>query len=499
MSTGFSTNDVLSAIWLGLEHILDPSAFLYMLLGIVISSTLVALPGIGSKTAIALLLPLAFSLEKFEAICLIVSIWAVSNTANSITSILFAIPGGSGSQATILDGYPMTKKGQASRALSASFAASALGGVSGAFVLAISIPWLHHLILFFGPPELFVLILFGITMVATISGENKIRGIIIGCLGLLFSTVGIDQATGTARYTYDTSSLMDGLGLIPVTIGLFAIPEIISLITATNTNNNANLLNHSAGIRQGIRDAVKNWWLIVRSSMIGVWIGIIPGLGSSVADWFAYGYAKNNEKGAKKSFGKGDVRGVIAVDAATNAKEGGSLIPTLAFGIPGSSTLALVFGALLVVGVKPGKEILSSNLDITFSFIWLLIISSLLTSILCMLFIKPLVKVTQVQTTLLVPGVFAFSVFGCLASANNTDDLFVMMVFGILGYLLKKNNWPVAPLILGLVLGAQAESYLWTSYQLYGWDFIFNPIAGTMFVILLLIPLWPTIRKWYER
>ena len=225
-------DDIWPAVVSGLVSILQPSAFMYMMLGIVISSTLVALPGIGSKTAIALLLPVAFTLEKFEAICLIVSVWAVSNTANSITSILFAVPGGSGSQATILDGYPMARNGEAARALAAAFTASALGGVFGAMVLALSLPILKPLVIMLGPPEFFVLILFGIAMVSTLSGKNKVKGLVIGLLGVLLAAVGVHLVSGIPRFTFGSLALMEGLSLIPVTIGLFAIPELIALVAS---------------------------------------------------------------------------------------------------------------------------------------------------------------------------------------------------------------------------------------------------------------------------
>lgn len=492
-------DDIWPAVVSGLVSILQPSAFMYMMLGIVISSTLVALPGIGSKTAIALLLPVAFTLEKFEAICLIVSVWAVSNTANSITSILFAVPGGSGSQATILDGYPMARNGEAARALAAAFTASALGGVFGAMVLALSLPILKPLVIMLGPPEFFVLILFGIAMVSTLSGKNKVKGLVIGLLGLLLATVGVHLVSGIPRFTFGSLALMEGLSLIPVTIGLFAIPELIALVASGSSISKMELNNLDSGRRQGIKDPFIHWWLVIRSSLVGVWVGMIPGLGSSVADWFAYGHARATEKGAEETFGTGDVRGVIAVDAATNAKEGGSLIPTLAFGIPGSSTLALVFGGLLIVGVKPGKDILTTNLDVTFSFIWLLIIASVITSVLCIIFIKPLAKATQIRPSLLVPVICALSVVGAFASSNSYYDVLIMAFFGVVGYWLRLHGWPRPPLLLGLVLGPEAERHLWTSYQLYDWEFIFRPITGSLLLLLMAILAWPTVKKFIRK
>ncbi len=477
----------------GLVGILHWKAFALMVAGIVISSTLVAMPGIGSKTAIALLLPVAFALNKFEAVALIVSIWAVSNTANSITAILFSVPGGGGSQATIMDGYPMARKGEAARALSAAFTASAIGGVIGALVLLVAIPVLRPLVLLLGPPEFFMLVMLGVAMVGALSGNAPVKGIIVGAFGLLVSMVGIHLITAFPRFTFDSIYLMEGVGLVPLTIGLFAIPEMIYLATKGSGISDVPLGNLRQGMAQGIRDVFKHWWLVMRCSILGVWVGIIPGLGSSVADWFAYGHAKQSCKGARETFGTGDVRGVIAVDSATNAKEGGSMIPTLAFGIPGSSTLALIFGGLIIVGVTPGREMLTTQLDVTFSIIWLLIIASVLTSILCLLFTRQLAMATKIRPTVLVPVILAMAVIGSFAASNQFEDVLVMLVFGTLGHFMRSAGWPRPPLLLGLVLGPLAERYMWTSYQIHGFGFLLQP--GVLVIAMLLLisvayPIW---------
>ncbi len=475
----------------GLLSILHWRAFLLMVVGIVISSTLVAMPGIGSKTAIALLLPFAFVLNKFEAITLIVSIWAVSNTANSITSILFGVPGGGGSQATIMDGYPMARRGEAVRALSASFTVSAVGGILGAMVLLVAIPVLRPLVLLLGPPEFFMLVMMGVAMVGVLSGKDPVKGIIVGALGLVVAMVGINLITGLPRYTFNNLYLMDGIRLVPLTIGLFAIPEVIYLAVRGSGISEVPLGNLREGMLQGFRDAYRNWWLVVRCSMVGVWIGIIPGLGSSVADWFAYGHAKQTCKGARESFGTGDVRGVIAVDSATNAKEGGALIPTLAFGIPGSSTLALIFGGLVVVGITPGRELLTTQLNVTFSIIWLLIIANVLTSVLCLIFTRQLAQVTMISPSVLVPLILAMAVVGSFADSKRFEDVLVMIAFGTLGYFMRASGWPRPPMLLGVVLGPLAERYLWTSVQLYGLWFLLRPGVLTIFAFLLLSLLYP--------
>lgn len=475
----------------GLLGILQWKAFLMMMFGIIISSTLVAMPGIGSKTAIALLLPIAFVLNQFEAICLIMSIWAVSNTANSITSILFSVPGGGGSQATIMDGYPMAKNGEAARALAAAFTASAVGGIIGAIVLFAAIPILRPLVLLLGPPEFFMLVMVGIAMVGALSGRAPVKGIIGGAFGLMISMVGVHMITGIHRFTFDQLFLVDGFKLIPVTIGLFAIPEIIYMGVKGTGISDLPLGDLGKGRRQGMKDVYIHWWLVVRSSFIGVWVGIIPGLGSAVADWFAYGSAKQTCPGARETFGKGDVRGVIAVDAATNAKEGGSLIPTLAFGIPGSSTLALIFGGLIIVGITPGRDMLTKDLHLTFSMIWLLIIGTVITSILCLLFTRQLAMATKLRPSLMIPCILAMAVIGSFAAASRFEDVLMMLAFGTIGYFMRAAGWPRPPLLLGLVLGPIAERYMWTSVQLYGAEFLLRPGVIIIFSVMVACLAYP--------
>ena len=483
----------------GLMGILQWKAFLLMMFGIVVSSTLVAMPGIGSKTAIALLLPVAFVLNQFEAICLIMSIWAVSNTANSITSILFSVPGGGGSQATIMDGYPMAKNGEAARALAAAFTSSAIGGIVGAIVLLVAIPILRPLVLLLGPPEFFMLVMVGVAMVGALSGTAPAKGIIAGCFGLVISMVGVHMTTGLHRFTFDQLFLIDGFKLIPVTIGLFAIPEIIYMGVKGTGISDLPLGDLGKGRRQGIKDVFTHWWLVLRSSLIGVWVGIIPGLGSSVADWFAYGSAKQTCVGARETFGKGDVRGVIAVDAATNAKEGGSLIPTLAFGIPGSSTLALIFGGLIIVGITPGRDMLTKDLHLTFSMIWLLIIATIITSILCLAFTRQLAMATKLRPSLMIPVILAMAVIGSFAASSRFEDVLIMLAFGTLGYFMRSAGWPRPPLLLGLVLGPIAERHMWTSVQLYGADFLLRPGVIIILTILIACLLYPAIQDKYFR
>lgn len=479
-----------AALLEGLYYILTPTAMFYLFVGVLISSTVVALPGIDTKTALALSIPVVFTLDTYEAVALIIGIWGVSNTANSITSILFAIPGGVGSQATILDGYPMSQQGQSGRALAASFTSSALGGIFGVGVLFLSIPIMQTMILLLGSAEMFLIIMLGIGIVGYLSGKNnRLEGIIVGTIGLLVGTVGIHVTTGSYRFTFDIAYMMDGFSLIPVTIGLFAIPELITLVATNSSIDRTNSVSNTTDRFQGVKDTFTEWKLVIKSSIIGTWIGIIPGLGGAVADWIAYGFAKKTEPGADKTFGKGDVRGVIAIDAATNAKEGGSLIPTLAFGIPGSPTTALVLTAFTVVGIVPGKDVLDDRLYLLYSMIWLLLIATVFTSVLLYFLIQPMSKLTKLNPEILVPFLCIFCVLGTFSINNSFWDCLVMLGFTGLGYWFKLHAWPRSPLLIGMLLGPDAERYLSTSVQLHGWDFFITP-SYLVIIAFVICMIW---------
>ena len=274
--------------------------------------------------------------DPLLVIALLVGMDAVGNTASAFTSILISVPGSTGSQATILDGHPMAKNGEGARALSASFVASLLGGIFGALVLFASLPVLRPLVLSFSSPEFFILTIWGVSMVGILSGNAPIKGLLGGILGVLISTVGLDAKSGVERYAFNISYFWEGIDLVLVALGIFAIPEVIDL--AGRKGAIAKAEEFGRGYVQGIKDVFIHWWLLIRTSIIGVWVGFLPGLGSSVADWFAYAHAVQTEKN-RENFGKGDVRGVIASEGSNNAKEGGDYIPTLAFGIPGGTSI----------------------------------------------------------------------------------------------------------------------------------------------------------------
>ena len=480
---------MLEAAMEGLAGVLQPQALTFMCLGVLIGSLVGFLPGIGGPSTLAIMLPFVMTMQDpMLVIALLVGMDAVGNTASAFTSILISVPGSSGSQATILDGHPMAKNGEAARALSASFVASLLGGLFGAVVLFASLPVLRPLVLSFSSPEFFILTLWGISMVGILSGNAPIKGILAGILGVLIATVGLDAKSGIERFSFNVAYFWEGIDLVLVALGIFGIPEVIDLAGRKGAIAKAAEFGH--GYLQGILDCFRHWWLLLRTSVIGAWVGFLPGLGSSVADWFAYAHAVQTEKN-RENFGKGDVRGVIASEGSNNAKEGGDYIPTLAFGIPGGTSTALVLTAFVAVGIKPGPDMLTSQLNLTFAVIWTLVIANILATAICMLFAKPIAKVCFLPFYAIVPPIVAFIVIGAFAANFHSYDLTALMLFSLLGFFMRRHGWPRAPLVLGVVLGEKMELYLWLSYTRYGFEWLTRPTVIVLILLLVASIVYP--------
>jgi len=382
----------------------------------------------------------------------------------------------------------MAKNGEAAMALSASFVASLLGGLFGAVVLFASLPVLRPMVLSFSSPEFFILTLWGISMVGILSGNAPIKGILAGILGVLIATVGLDAKSGIERFSFNVAYFWEGIDLVLVALGIFGIPEVIDLAGRKGAIAKAAEFGH--GYLQGILDCFRHWWLLVRTSAIGAWVGFLPGLGSSVADWFAYAHAVQTEKN-RENFGKGDVRGVIASEGSNNAKEGGDYIPTLAFRIPGGTSTALVLTAFVAVGIKPGPDMLTSQLNLTFAVIWTLVIANVLATAICMLFAKPIAKVCFLPFYAIVPPIVAFIVIGAFAANFHSYDLTALMLFSLLGFFMRRHGWPRAPLVLGVVLGDKMELYLWLSYTRYGFEWLTRPTVIVLILLLVASIVYP--------
>jgi TctA family transporter len=335
--------------------------------------------------------------------------------------------------------------------------------------------------------------LLGLTMVGSLSGRSVLKGMTAAGLGLLLSQIGYAEQMAIPRYWLNTTYLLDGLPLVPVVLGLFSIPELVALAVTNRSISDVPRERISGGIMMGVKDCFIHWWLLLRSSVIGIYIGILPALGATIADWVAYGHAVQSAKD-KSQFGKGDVRGVIAPETANNSVKGGDLIPTVAFGIPGSAAMAILLGAFLIQGLTPGPEMLTTKLPITFSMMWTLILANIIGAILLMAWANQLQKIIFIPANLILPGITFFVLIGAWTAGNNIGDWITLLVFGAVGLIMKRAGWPRAPLVLGFILGRIMENSLHISMKAYGMSWIFRPIC-LLILAAIVITIFYAVRS----
>lgn len=471
--------------------LLTPEVLLYIVIGVAFTTGVVIIPGLGGMFALAILLPFVFRMDPITGIAFLMAMNVVNGTGNTITSILFGIPGSASGVASTFDGFPMTQRGEGIRAVSAGLTASTLGGLIGAVILALSLPVLRPIVLAFRSPEFFALILVAIVFMAFVAGKDPLRGLISGGLGLLLSFVGLEISTGTQRYTFGQLYLWDGLALVPVLLGLYALAEMMSLMQRGGAI--AQRHSHASPARQllqGMADNVKHFKAVLQSSIAGLWVGLAPGLGDAAAQFIGYSQVARTSKN-RDQFGKGAVEGVIAADAATNSKEGGALIPTLAFGIPGSSSMAIIIAAFLAFGIQPGPEMLTTNVEIVWMIIWIMVIANLLAAALCMGLTPLIAKVTSLRASLIVAPILILSMFGAYSTNNNFLDIVVLFAFGVVGYLLKEFGYSRPIFLIGFVLGEVLEQHYLLSMRIFGLDFLRRPIVLFLGVVLVVVVLGP--------
>jgi len=468
--------EALLSAWVA---IFTPTAMLFLVGGVLMGLALGAIPGLGGVIGLTLLIPFVYDLGPVPAMALLIGMAAVTTTSDSIPAILFGIPGTVAAQATILDGLPMTRKGEAARALGASFSASAIGGVLGAVVLFASIPIVRPLVLEFRSPEFFMLSMLGISMVAVLSQGALAKGLAAGGIGLMLATIGQDPLTGTFRYVFDTDYLWEGLPLVAVALGIFAIPELIDMVLAGGAlglgADDTAAMRNARQKWQGVGDTFRDWWGVLRSSTLGVFVGLIPGLGSTVVDWFAYGLAKQTSRNPER-FGTGDVRGVIAVDAAANAKEGGALVTTISFGVPGSVTMALMLSAFQIQGLIPGPLMLTTQVGATLTLVWGLVLANIIGAAICFAFVTQIARIATLNVQRIFPVLMVVIFLGAFQGRQGIGDLIVLVGLGFVAWVMKRNGWPRPPLMLGFILGEKIQDTLFLSIERYGNDWILEPL-----------------------
>jgi len=473
---------MLEAIQSASGEIFTLSRLGWLFSGVLLGMLIGVIPGLSGRVGLAILLPFVVKMDPASALVLIVGIHAITNTSDTIPAVLFGVPGTTGATATIMDGHPMARKGEVERAFGAAFISSAVGGLIGAFTILATIPILRPLILTFGNAEFFMTAILAIAMVAVLTGGAPLKGLIAGAMGLLIGMIGEAPQTAFQRWTFDVLYLWDGLPLVPVALGLFAIPEIIDMtLGGTKIAPEVSTANRTTRW-QGVMDVWHNGWLVLRSSLLGTWIGILPGMGSTTAIWLAYGHAVQSSKD-RENFSKGDVRGVIAPEAANNASDAGDFVLTLAFGVPGSTTMALILAALLLLGLTPGPKMLTDHLDLTLVIVWSLVLANLIATGLCFAFARQLARITRLPVHSLFPVLIVVIFVAAYQTTADWGDLVALLGFALLGIAMKRLEWPRPPLIVGIVLQRLAETYFFLTTKLYGASWITRPLVLLLFTL----------------
>ena len=455
---------------------------LYMLLGVLVGLVVGILPGLGGIAGMAILLPFIYGMEPVSALGMLIGLVAVIPTGDTFTSVMMGIPGSSASQATVLDGFPLAKKGEAARALSAAFFSSMLGGLFGALVLTMAILVARPLILLFSSAELFMMAVFGLSMVAVLAGKNLAKGVAAAGLGLIIGSIGDAPATGEFRMTLGIDYLYDGVPLVVVAMGMFAVPEIIDLLKRGKAIAETYALG--GGWAKGFLDVLRNPGLVLRCSGIGCVVGALPGLGGSVVDWIAYSHVLQTTRD-RSNFGKGEIRGVIAPESANNACQGGALIPTLLFGIPGSGSMAVFLGGMILIGIQPGVTMVDTRLDLTYAIIWSLALANVFGAGICALLARQVARLTALPFVYLAPFMIMIILFAAYQATRSVADLVALVVMGLLGVYLRRFGWPRPALLIGFVLAPGAETYLYQAVQFYDWAWIVRP--GVLIILAITV------------
>ncbi|MBY6030555.1 tripartite tricarboxylate transporter permease [Halomonas sp. DP8Y7-1] len=477
----------------GLSNVLTLTNVSLILGGTLLGLFVGAMPGLSATMALALLLPLTFTMDPATGLSMLASLYVGASYGGSIAAILLRTPGTPSAAATVLDGFPLSQQGQAGKALGISLFASFFGGLMSGVALLTAAPLLGVLVLKFGPVELFAIAVLGITIIGSLSQGSIVSGLLSGVMGLLLSTVGMDLITGTPRMTFGNINLFSGIEFTVALIGLFSIPQALILLENAHDNDKvaSKITDRLVPRFRELRQLMPN---ILRSGGIGIVTGLIPGTGGDTASWFAYNEAKRFAKD-KSRFGKGDIAGVAAPESANNAVVGGALIPTIALGIPGSSSTAILLGALMVQGILPGPNLLTDYGDVTYTLIWAVILANVGLLAVGLAFTRVCVGVTKVPDSFVACAIITLCVIGAFAINNSLFEVGLMLGFGLFGYWMNKAGISPAPMVIGMILGPVME----TSFQqsmLIGQNspviFLNSPIAMVLLGIAVLSILQAT-------
>lgn len=448
-----------------------------------------ALPGLNATTGAALLLPFTITMEPIPAIAILTTIYCAATFAGAITAILINTPGTSASATTCLDGFPMAQRGEAGRALGMATVSSTIGGIISIVCLMMAAPLLARMAYNFAPPEYFALTVFGISMLATIGDGTPMKNIIAGALGVLLATVGKDLLTTVERFTFGFNELSEGIGFVPVMIGIFGISEL--LVQAERLQAERKLIQMKAIKLPSREDYRKVWKTILRSSGIGTFIGILPAEGATVASMIGYNEARRWSK-TPEEFGKGAIEGIAGSEAANNSATGGAMVPTLALGIPGSPTAAVILAGLMVHGLQPGPTMFTEQAEFAYAIFWAMLLVNVTFIFVGLFGAKIFARVTFVPVQILWPIVFTFSIVGAYALDQSMLDVYIALVSGVIGYFMRRFGYSVVPLAIGLILGGMLEKRLGQSLIMLDdqWWLMFTRPLSLLFFVLTILALF---------
>ena len=488
----------------GMDQFLSLSVFAMIGIGSFIGLLVGVLPGLGPLMGIILLLPVAYYMEPVAGMALLISIYVAGSCGGAISAILLRIPGTPLAAATLLDGYPMASNGRAGDAIGIAISSSAIGGILSGLVLVFFSPMLAEFALNFGPPEYFALAITGLVSISVVSEESTAKGLLCGALGFMFATVGTDPLSMAYRFTFDNPDMLNGFHIVSVVVGLFAISEALIQIESGKLDDVPQVQKLKISFRT-LFLTLKHKVNLVRSSMIGTFFGTLPGAGGIISAFTAYAVARSRAK-PEEDYGNGAEGGVVATESANNACCGGALIPTLALAVPGDAACAVLMGALLLLGLQPGPQMFSINGDIVGGIFASYLVANIFLLILGVLMAPLFVSVLRVKKKLLVPVVVILSAIGTYALQSSVFDLWVMFAFGVVGFVFRKAGYPIAPIVIGMILGPLAEGNFRRSLLISqdGYSiFLERPIGTTILIINVLLILYvmfaPLIKKKFLR
>ena len=483
-------------IFAALTDVLQIQNILASMAGVIFGLFIGSTPGLTISLGMVLLLPITFKLSAVTSVCLLLGLYAAGMTGGSLSAILLNIPGTPSASATAIDGYEMTKKGRAGEALGIAVSSSFFGGIFGLACLTLASPIIAKVALKFGSPELFALVLLGLTLICSFGQHSPIKALISGTVGLIIMTVGLDPMMGSPRFTFGMVELQAGISFLPAMIGLFAIPQILVGI-AGKTRVIPKYREKISGVLPKIKDLFKLIKSMLLGSLIGTGIGAIPGAGGPIAVFLSYDYARKVSKNSE-NFGKGEPEGVAAPESSNNAVAGGALIPMLTLGIPGDPITAILLGALMIQGLVPGPLLFQQSAQFVYSVFWAFLVANIMNLCLTFMTIKLWVRVLKVPQRVLLPIIVILCIVGTYALRNTFFDTAIMFVFGLMGYFMKKYGFPVVPMLLAIILGPNLEQHLRMSLIISQGDyaiFLKHPISLVFILVAILSFVLPLVRR----